>query len=154
MLKLRRFLHDCAKELPIEDYHKYKIQIQKIKNFDFFLQNAKDVVHSFASREFAKVEFGIKNKHILKAIASHTIGNKDMSLLDKIVFVADFLEIERKVEGIEKIREIAFENLDEAVVLSLELKIKFLLNRKKYICLDTVAVWNNLILERRNEKNL
>jgi predicted HD superfamily hydrolase involved in NAD metabolism len=138
-------LHDCAKDLEISQYGQYGISTKKIKNFDFILKNTPEIMHSFASKEFAKIEFGISNKYILQAIESHTVGNKNMSLLDKIVFVADMIEPARKTRGIGKIRVMAFKDIDTAVAMSFELVIKFLVSKHKTIFLDTILSWNNLI---------
>ena len=64
-------LHDCAKELTVKDYKKYGICKNNIENFDLILRDAVGILHSFVSREFAKVEFGID--HI--SIKSHSRFN-------------------------------------------------------------------------------
>lgn len=116
---LAGFLHDVAK--GIEDS----------KLIDFCKENNVDIpevcylkpflLHGPAGRVIAKNMLGIDDEDILSAIEFHTTGRPGMSLLEKIVFVADYIEPGRnKAPNLEYIRKLAFENIDSCVIKILE----------------------------------
>jgi len=101
-------LHDCAKELPQEK------QIELAKKYSGDLFTEKKLLHSPAGATFAKEEFGIEDKEILDAICYHTTGRGDMSLLEKIVYLADKIEPSRNYTDLTPIRTAAEVDLDAA----------------------------------------
>lgn len=108
-------LHDCAKCIPTAkklDYcKKYGIKTDDI------LKNQPDLTHSFLGAKIAERDYGISDKDILNAIAYHTTGRADMSLLEKIVYIADFIEPNRKYfKGLDEIRKLAYEDIDKAMI--------------------------------------
>ena len=111
-------LHDCAKEQDLS------------------------IWHAHTSAELAKEHFGVNDPEILQAIRSHTMGNENMPLLDKIILVADFIEPSRDFEGIAEIRKVAEKDLDKAVVLAMASTLQYLINNRKFICMDTIKSWN------------
>ncbi|PWJ71147.1 nicotinate-nucleotide adenylyltransferase [Ruminococcaceae bacterium R-25] len=102
-------LHDCAKELPIEK------QLELAKKYSGDLFTEKKLLHSPAGATFAKEEFGIEDKEILDAICYHTTGRGDMSILEKIVYLADKIEPSRNYTDLTPIREAAEKDLDCAM---------------------------------------
>ena len=118
-------LHDCAKCIPnnkkIALCHKYNIKITEIELENPFLLHAK--LGAF----LAMHKYGITDKEITSAILNHTTGKPNMSLLDKIIFVADYIEPQRKKQpNLAEIRKLAFINLDEALLRILEDTLVFL----------------------------
>jgi predicted HD superfamily hydrolase involved in NAD metabolism len=138
-------LHDCAKELNFDDYKRFGINCENIVDFEFYKKNAPKILHSFASKELAKVKFGITDKEVLDAIAHHTMGRADMTVLDKIIFIADFIEPNRDFEGLEKIKEIAEADLDKAVLLVLKSKLNYMIEHDIFIAKDTILTWNAMV---------
>ena len=142
---LAGLIHDCAK-------YNEEVYIKKY-NIDFYIypvSSIKDpVLHSFLGAEVAKKVYNIYDRDVLKAIEYHTTGRPDMSDLEKIIFIADAIEPARDFEGIEKIRKLAFENLNKAMLNLLDSNIIFLIGKK--------ALINPLSFEARNylieEKN-
>lgn len=137
-------LHDCGKLQG-------EINLLKMANdFDIILDNVmknnKDLIHSPLGEVLAKEEYNISDKDILNAIRFHTTGRENMSLLEKIVYVADFIEPNRKYEGVERIRELAYQDIDESVLWTIDNTIKFIVNRGKLIHLDTIKARNYLII--------
>ncbi|MCP4481815.1 MAG: HD domain-containing protein [bacterium] len=124
-------LHDCAKE------SKEQIKLDK----------ASVVLHAFTGRKLAQEYFGIDDLEILQAIESHVMGNENMSLLDKIVFVSDFIEKDRNFKGLDEIRILAEQDLDAVFKVVLMQKIKYLLDYNKVICEDIIKTWNALIVK-------
>lgn len=113
-------LHDCAKCLSDEKKLKicsaHGIPVSAVERRNPFLLHAK------AGACLAEEKYGIRNRpEILNAILYHTTGREDMSLLEKIVFVADYIEPGRKhAPNLPEIRRLAFEDLDRAVLRILE----------------------------------
>lgn len=106
-------LHDCAKCLSDEKRlsicEKHNISMTEIERRNPFLLHAK--VGSFLAME----EYKIKDPDIIHAILNHTTGRPGMSLLEKIIFIADYIEPGRKnAPNLKEIRKLAFEDLDAA----------------------------------------
>lgn len=102
-------LHDCAKELPFEK------QTELAKKYSGDLFTEKKLLHSPAGATFAKEEFGIEDKEILDAICYHTTGRGNMTLLEKIVYLADKIEPSRNYTDLTPIRTAAEVDLDSAM---------------------------------------
>lgn len=114
--ELAGLLHDCAKLKKISDEdmlhlcHKYKIKTEQAE------VEAPYLLHSKLGAYFCQQKYGIKDKEIISAIRFHTTGRPDMTMLEKIIFVADYIEPQRnKAVNLNKIRQIAFQDIDEAV---------------------------------------
>ncbi len=108
-------LHDCAKCIPTSE----KLPLCKkygVKLDDVLIKNP-DLTHSFLGAKIAEKDYGIKDKDILNAIAYHTTGRADMSLLEKIIYIADYIEPNRKYfDGLDKARKLAYEDIDKTMV--------------------------------------
>ncbi len=113
-------------------------------------------LHAQAGAIFAKSEGGISNLEILNAVRYHTTGRASMGLLEKIIFVADFIEAGRTFDGVDEIRAIAESDLDRAVFESLNSSISYLRKKNEYVIstsLEARIYYENLISERTaNEK--
>ena len=93
-----------------------------------------DLIHPFLGAEVAKREYGAEDTDILEAIKWHTTGKKNMSVLEKIIFIADYIEPNRTpFEGLEKARELAYKNLDEAMEYILDSTIKYVKERNRLL---------------------
>ena len=113
-------LHDCAKELPLER----QLELAKIYSGDLFTE--KKLLHSPAGAVFARDEFGIEDKEILDAICYHTTGRGDMTLIEKIVYLADKIEPSRNYTDLTPIRSAAEKDLESAMrMTALAVKNKF-----------------------------
>ena len=127
---LAGLLHDCSK-LKDADYLKmaknYQIPIP-----EYALSNP-SLLHSALSSQIARKEYFITDFDILNAISSHNFGRPDMSLLEKIVFVADYIEPNRDFDP-EKLlyyRSLAFTDIDQTITYILEDTISFV-NKNGY----------------------
>ena len=90
--------------------------------------------------------FSVTDEDMLNAVRYHTTGRKDMSLLEKIVFIADFIGEERDYNGVEIMREKALKSLDEAIVEGLSFTIKDLTDKEALIHPDTIDAYNDALL--------
>lgn len=139
--------HDCAK------YNEEKY-IEKL-NIDISTYNVislKDpVLHSFIGAEVAKKVYNISDKDILDAIRYHTTGKESMTILEKIIFIADAIEPRRDFEGINNIRDASRKDLDKTMLMLLDSSIIFLISKKAIINpLSFIA--RNYLIEERNGK--
>lgn len=122
--RIAALLHDCAKdyhrELALGLCEEYSVKLDPV-----MLANGR-LIHSFLGAEIAERQYGVTDPDILNAIRYHTTGHENMSLLEKIIFVADYTEPGRKgYGGIAKARDIARENLDMSVEFILGEKINY-----------------------------
>lgn len=139
-------LHDCAKycsgERMIEKCQKHDIPITAVE------MESPQLLHAKLGVYYAKRRYGVEDEQILSAIRWHTTGKADMTLLERIVFLADYIEPHRKqIPMLPEIRSMAFRDLDHAVYMTLENTLSFLEGRKNENfhakCYDknTVSAW-------------
>src|SRR5690606_33311273 len=107
--------------------------------------------HAPVGAYLVKKEIGITDEDILDAIRHHTTGRPGMTTLEKVVFLADYIEPNRSFPGVEEVREKAKKSLDEALVLSLQNTIRFLLSKNQLIYPQTVATYNDLLRKMNQE---
>lgn len=118
-------LHDCAKCLPEEKL----LSICKKQHIPISEEESKkpSLLHAKVGSYLAGKKYHITNHDILNAIHNHTTGRPGMSLLEKIIFVADYMEPgRRQAPRLEQIRRTAFVDLDKAVLMILEDTLKYL----------------------------
>lgn len=142
-------LHDCARDIRgdslLQCCEKYQIEIDELT------ATQPELLHGQLGTFIAEEEYGITDGYILKAIRYHTTGCTNMSLLDKIVFIADTIEPNRSFPGVEELRKLAFSNLDEAVKASLDRTIKYIIGKGSLIHQDTIAARNYIILNSKKQ---
>ncbi len=109
--------------------------------------------HAISGSAFIRVELGIDDEDIINAIRYHTTGRAGMSLLEKVIFVADFTSAERDYDGVDKMRKVADKGLDNAVLEGMSFTISDLSERKLTIAPDTFEGYNELAFIKLNEKN-
>ena len=143
-------VHDCAKNLP--DSELYTLIKDEIKTgFDNSeLKNPK-TYHAIAGAYLVKKYFEIDDNDIIQAVRKHTIGDVNMSLFEKIIFLADKIEPNQRDEKyVKKIMKLVKKNegitgLDIALLKCFIETIKSLVKRKLYICPKTIDVYNVLV---------
>lgn len=123
--ELAGLLHDCAKCMDnskkISICKKHNISINEIEYRNPFLLHAK--VGSFLAMD----KYGVRDKDVINAILNHTTGRPGMTELEKIVYVADYMEPNRKqAPNLAEIRKLAFRDLDGALLKILEDTLKYL----------------------------
>lgn len=146
--KLASILHDNARECTQDEmerlysYYGYNVEI----NF----QKEPALLHSKVGAILARTTYGIEDIEILNAIKYHTTGRRNMTMLEKIIFIADYIEPSRDFEGVEAVRKQAFRDIDLAVYEALENTMKHLLEKKSFIDMDTLDARNDLLLKIKN----
>ena len=130
--KVAGLLHDCAKDYPKELRERF-CKEYKVKLDDIMKQQT-DLIHPFLGAEVAKREYKVKDEEVLNAIRYHTTGRANMSTLEKIVFIADYIEPNReKFDGLEEARRLAYLDLDMAMKFILEETIAYVKERGRLL---------------------
>ncbi|NLG93391.1 MAG: HD domain-containing protein [Clostridiales bacterium] len=137
-------LHDIMKDVPPDE------QLKMMMRYDILLtdveRSAQKLWHAMLGAAYVENELHISDTEILNAIRYHTTGREQMTTMDKIVFVADFISADRDYDGVEELRKAAAISLDQAVVDGLTFTIKDLAQAGKPIHPDTINAYNHAIL--------
>lgn len=139
---LAALLHDYAKELPDELF----LDMIERKRLDPELKKwGNNIWHGLVGVYFISSELGINDNEILEAIALHTTGSKDMSDLDKVVYLADYIEESRNFPGVDEARRLAEISLDKAVAYETAHTISYLVQNGIPIYPKTLETYNEFI---------
>jgi predicted HD superfamily hydrolase involved in NAD metabolism len=111
-------LHDVAKGLPAETLK--KIAYDNNIEIDEYEKRNTELLHGKIGALIIKKEFGIKDADILSAIEWHTTGHENMSLLEKIIYLADIIEPGRTFRDVDIIKELAYKDINTAMMLALK----------------------------------
>lgn len=134
--------HDYAKERSDDEFK----QLIRQDGFDLSLLEWSNAIwHGVVGARFVQKELGIEDEEILQAISLHTTGAKEMSLLDKIIYVADYIEPGRNFPGVKEARAIAFSDLDAAVAYETEHTLYHLIEKKAPIYPKTIETYNKWV---------
>ena len=129
-------LHDCTKYLELEPSKelclRYGIPLDELE------ERAVKLLHSKTGACLARHVFG-QCDAVYDAIFTHTTGAPDMTLLQKIVYVADYMEPNRDFEGVEELRRLAYEDLDKALLLGVEMTVEEMKERHEPVHPNTLA---------------
>ena len=139
-------LHDYAKELSPE--RQYRLAVENGLADKLALQEPA-LLHAPVGSWLLKEELKIDDEDILEAVRWHTTGICGMSLLARIVYLADCIEPGRAHPGLEEIREAAFSDLERALLGAVNLTIGRLLQKKKIIHPNSISFRNSLVLSLR-----
>ena len=116
-------LHDITKALPPQ------LQLTLCEEYgiilDTFSRKNPKTLHALTGSLVAKRIFG-ENDAVINAIRHHTTGKANMNLLEKIIYVADYMEPNREFPGVEKLRKLAYSDIDQALILGLEMTLELL----------------------------
>jgi predicted HD superfamily hydrolase involved in NAD metabolism len=136
-------LHDCARDIKVEEAlslcKKFKIEVDDVSLLHPVL------LHGPVGSGLAQRDYGICNSKVLDAISFHTTGRENMTMLDKIIFIADYIEPGRCFEDIEKIRTTAFNDIDAAMLIALNNSIRYIIDKGMLIHTNTIEARNFII---------
>ena len=128
-------LHDCTKYLGLEEQlalcRKYGLELDELE------QRAVKLLHSKTGACIARDVFGEPDE-VYWAIYWHTTAKADMSLLEKIIYMADYIEPNRDFDGVERLRALAYQDLDQALLLGVETTIQEMKEREQPIHPNTL----------------
>jgi predicted HD superfamily hydrolase involved in NAD metabolism len=134
-------LHDCAKYLSPEQLlafcHENGLHVTEAE------QANPGLLHGLVGACFARTRYGIEDEEILGAITWHTTGRPEMTLLEKIVFTADYIEPGRdQAPQLDVLRQLAFTDLDQAVLMILKQTLDYLRDEGEVIDPQTEVTYN------------
>lgn len=109
------------------------------------------VWHGPVAAVYAEKQLDVSDEDILNAIKNHTVGSEHMSVLEKIVFVADYIEPARSFAAVEKARKLAEESLDAVIGYASQQTLKNLLESKKKIYPQTILTYNKYLMTESEE---
>lgn len=114
-------LHDCTKKARLQE------QLSLCASYgvrpDALERRNEKLLHAKTGAALAQAEFGVSDA-VAEAIRWHTTGKPEMTLAEKIIYMADYIEPNRDFEGVDKLRELAYKDLDRAMLLGLEMSIE------------------------------
>ena len=134
-------LHDCGKFSPAKE----QIKLCREKGISLTASEIEmpALIHAKLGAYLAEHEYGIKDPDILDAITYHTTGRPDMTMLEKIVYIADYIEPNRaEIPGLDQVRHLAFEDIDRAVCHSAGATTRYLQDGGKAVDPMTIRTYN------------
>lgn len=132
--------HDMFRSTPVDVLNMYVRQLGLDK---VYLDNA-NLAHGPIAAMIMERDYGIQDPDILQAVRYHTTGRAGMSLLEKVLFLADAIEPGREYPGVGQIRELAVRSLDKACLCSMERSITYIRERGLFLHEDTIKARNDL----------
>ncbi len=139
-------VHDITKEFPEKE--QLRLLAKSECKDDPLLHAIPPIWHGFTAEIYLMYELNLLNTAILKAVRYHSVGHSNMTTLEKIVYLADIVSADRKYNGVEKLRELCFDNLDAALLKVLARSLSDNLKDKLPIYSSTLTAYNSLVLEK------
>jgi predicted HD superfamily hydrolase involved in NAD metabolism len=137
-------LHDIMKDLSPDE------QLKMMTRYDIVLSDvertAQKLWHAMLGAAYIEDKLGITDAEILNAVRYHTTGRANMTALEKVLYIADFISEDRDYDGVEAMRKAAEISLEQAMVEGMTFSILDLAQRYKPIHPDTVAAYNQVVL--------
>ena len=119
--RIAALLHDCTKKLDMPEQlalcAQYGIELDELE------QKALKLLHSKTGAAIARDVFGVEDA-VYDAIWYHTTGKPDMTLLEKIIYLADYIEPSRDFDGVDTLRQAVYEDLDHGLLMGLSMTIQ------------------------------
>lgn len=148
--ELAGLIHDCARDMPFDT------QLKMAENFGILLDDIQKqepvLIHGPLGAEIARNDFGINDEEILNAVRLHTTGDKNMTLLEKIIYISDYIEPGRCFPGVEDLRVKAFKDLEEALTSAFDSAIRYVMERHRLLHPRTVSARNFILLHKGREE--
>lgn len=142
--KVAGLLHDCAKNLNDGETKRYclenDIALSPLEENQVFL------MHGAVGAVLARQKYGVEDPMVLNAIKYHTTGFAGMNTLDKIIFLADYIEPGRTHCDVQEARSLAFVSLDKALVSAFNCVIKYVISQNGLIHPFTIEARNSILL--------
>lgn len=137
---LAGLLHDICKDAPKAEQ---KQMVEKSAlNISDVERRAEPLWHAIAGAWYAEHLLGIEDVKFLNAIRYHTAGRAEMSRLEEIVYVADLISADRTYKDVNKIRKLAYTNLDKTMLEGLRFSIISVAEKSSQIPLITTEAYN------------
>lgn len=145
--ELSAIFHDYAKFRPKDEMKEIIVTQGMPKDL---LEYNSELWHAPVGAYLAEVDAGITDKEVLDAIRFHTSGRRSMTKLEKVIYLADYIEPGRHFPGVEEVRDLAKINLEEALIKAVQNTIMFLMKKNQAIYPETFHTYNDLILNKED----
>ncbi|NLY11398.1 MAG: HD domain-containing protein [Firmicutes bacterium] len=139
---LAGLIHDVARDFSNDDLLKMANEFDIV--IDEFSRQSPILLHGPVGAILAQKKFSL-TRDVFNSVYYHTTGWKNMSFLEKIVYIADKIEDNRTFPGVEVLREEAFLDLDRALILVLENSLRYQLSKHAPIHPLTIEAWNSVV---------
>lgn len=140
-------VHDIEKDKPTNE------QLQTIEKYSIILDDvekaAPKLLHAISGAAVLQYEHNVTDADILNAVRYHTTARAGMSLLEKIIYLADYISADRDYDGVEELRKAVYSSLEKGMDEALSFSINELLEKGAPIHIDTVKARNELILAKK-----
>lgn len=142
-------VHDICKEVPFD------AQLKMVRESGLAPDEAelhsRKLWHGIAGAYFLKQEFGVEDEDILLAVRFHTVGRAGMSLLEEIIYIADMISDERDYKGVGRMRRLAYEDLQAAMLEALRDSAASVLKKGALLPQYTIAAYNFYLLQNAEQ---
>lgn len=140
-------LHDILKNTPdselLQYFERNGIMLTETE------RASRKTWHAMAGADFLRRELHVTDEDILSAVRWHTTGRAGMTLLDKVLFIADFISADRDYPGVERMREKAYVSLEDAMLEGLQFTINELVENAWPVHEDSIRAYNELVINRK-----
>lgn len=144
-------LHDIMKDTPKGE------QLKIIDGFGIMMtqteRRSKKLYHGIAGAAYAEKVLGVKDKEVLSAIRWHTSGRAEMTLLEKVLFVADYISDDRDYPGVADLRVLSKTSLEAVMVEGICFTMGDLLAEKQFADENMIMAYNDALAMERDRKN-
>jgi nicotinate-nucleotide adenylyltransferase len=150
--RLAGILHDIMKDTPPEE------QLKILTDSGIILTNTQQrnrkLWHALCGAAYIRQRLGVTDPEIVDAVACHTSGKGNMTLLDKVLFIADYISADRTYPGVEDMRQAADRSLEEAMVEGIRYTVDELMGQKLPVAAESIEAYNDAIvtLEKKEQQ--
>lgn len=148
--RLCGILHDVMKDTPPQE------QLKILEKSGIILTVAQrrnqKLWHALSGAAYLRDVLGIADQEILGAVECHTSGKGGMSLLDKVLFVADYISADRDYPGVEELRVTAYRSLEEAMVEGIRFTVDELMGQELPVAAESIEAYNDAIITLQEQK--
>ena len=140
---LAGLLHDITKNASAQEhlhiFNSFGIMLNSVE------QNAEKLWHAISGAAYVEHLLGIDDREIIDSIRYHTTARGNMTLLDKVLYLADFTSIDRDYDDVDVMRKLVDKSMNEALLYALSYSIKDLISSGRVLHLDTINAYNDNI---------
>lgn len=150
--RLAGILHDIMKDTPPEE------QLKILTDSGIILTNTqrrnRKLWHALCGAAYIRQRLGVTDPEIIAAVECHTSGKGNMTLLEKVLFVADYISADREYPGVEDMRQAANRSLEEAMVEGIRFTVDELMGQGMPVAAESIDAYNDAIftLEKKEQQ--
>ena len=139
---LAGLLHDICKE--VNDAENEKTVLNSNLDVCYIEKKTQPLWHAIAGAEFVKNQLGINDSEIIGAIRYHTVGRKSMTMVEKIIFLADYVSKDRDYDGVKELRDFCHKDFKNGMRQAVSFSIKDLVDKNSLIPVSMIECYNDL----------